>query len=83
MEKETLLEWNRPAGGVVAFVRMKQEPPGGPAAFYNRLMTDHGTYVARGRWFDLPDIYFRLGFGWSTAEELERGLECISLALRG
>jgi aspartate/methionine/tyrosine aminotransferase len=83
MEKEALLEWNRPAGGVVAFVRMKQEPPGGTKAFYDRLMNDHGTYVARGRWFDLPDTYFRLGFGWSTAEELERGLECISLALRG
>jgi aspartate/methionine/tyrosine aminotransferase len=79
---EDLLEWNRPAGGVVAFVRMKKEPPGGTEAFYNRLMNDHGTYVARGRWFYLPDTYFRLGFGWSTAEELKRGLACISLALR-
>jgi DNA-binding transcriptional MocR family regulator len=46
-------------------------------------MDDHGTYVARGRWFTLADTYFRVGFGWSTADELERGLEGISRALRG
>jgi aspartate/methionine/tyrosine aminotransferase len=80
---ETTLEWNRPGGGVTGFIRMTQEPAGGTAAFYKRLLDDHGTYVAPGRWFYLPDTFFRLGFGWPTAEELERGLEGISRALKG
>ena len=83
MEKENLLEWNKPSGGVVALVRMTKPPAGGTDSFYQRLMDEHGTYVARGRWFDLPDSYFRVGFGWPTAEELERGLAAISGALRG
>jgi len=31
----------------------------------------------------MPDTYFRLGYGWPTAAELEAGLEGISRALRG
>jgi aspartate/methionine/tyrosine aminotransferase len=83
MDGEDLLEWNRPSGGVVAFVRMKKEPPGGADAFYQRLMDQHGTYLARGRWFYQPDTYFRLGFGWATFDELQAGLAGISKALRG
>ena len=62
---------------------MLQEPPGGVASFYTRLLEEHGTYVAPGHWFDLPDTYFRLGFGWPTAEELTGGLKAISEAMRG
>jgi aspartate/methionine/tyrosine aminotransferase len=77
------LEWNRPFAGVTGFLRMSREPPGGVASFYTRLLEKHGTYVAPGHWFDLPDTYFRLGFGWPTAEELTGGLEAISEAMRG
>jgi aspartate/methionine/tyrosine aminotransferase len=80
---ENTLQWNRPNGGVTGFIRMNQEPPGGTAAFYKRLLEEHGTYVAPGHWFYLPDSYFRLGFGWPTAEELELGLAAISKALKG
>ncbi|WP_447751465.1 pyridoxal phosphate-dependent aminotransferase [Sphingopyxis fribergensis] len=83
MAGEDLLEWNEPSGGVVGFVRMRSEPAGGVAAFYERLLNDHGTYVAPGHWFDLPDTYFRLGYGWPTREEMEAGLVAISAALRG
>jgi aspartate/methionine/tyrosine aminotransferase len=83
IESEPLLEWNKPSGGVVGFVRMKKEPTGGADAFYTRLMNDHGTYVARGRWFYQPDTYFRLGFGWATFDELQAGLAGISKALKG
>ncbi len=83
IDGEDLLEWVRPAGGVVCFPRMKQEPVGGTDAFYKRLLQDHGTYVGPGHWFEMPDTYFRLGFGWPSAEEFEGGLLGISKALRG
>lgn len=83
IEGEDLLEWVRPSGGVVCFPRMKTDPPGGTDAFYRRLLKDHGTYVGPGHWFEMHDRYFRLGYGWPTAEELEGGLVGISAALRG
>jgi aspartate/methionine/tyrosine aminotransferase len=83
IEGEDLLEWVRPSGGVVCFPRMKADPPGGTDAFYRRLLAEHGTYVGPGHWFEQSDRYFRLGYGWPTAEELEGGLQGISRALRG
>jgi aspartate/methionine/tyrosine aminotransferase len=83
IESEDLLEWVPPQGGVVCFPRMKADPPGGTQAFYERLLNAHGTYVGPGHWFEMPDTYFRLGYGWPTAGELEAGLAGISNALRG
>ena len=83
MQGEPLLEWVRPTGGVVCFPRMTHEPPGGTEGFYKRLLETHGTYVGPGHWFEQPDTYFRVGYGWPTAEALEGGLEAISRALRG
>lgn len=82
MAGEDLLEWVRPSGGVVCFPRMKAEPAGGTDAFYRRLLEDHGAYVGPGHWFEMPDTYFRLGYGWPTQAELEAGLAAISAALR-
>lgn len=83
VEAEDLLEWVRPAGGVVCFPRMKAEPAGGTDAFYRRLLQNHGTYVGPGHWFEMPDTYFRLGYAWPGIDELEGGLAGISAALRG
>ncbi len=83
IEREDRLEWVKPSGGVVCFPRMTVEPPGGTEAFYRRLLEAHGAYVGPGHWFEQPDHYFRLGYGWPTAEELEAGLAAISSALRG
>jgi aspartate/methionine/tyrosine aminotransferase len=82
IDGEELLEWVRPAGGVICLPRMKSEPQGGTAAFYQLLLASHGTYVGPGHWFELNDRYFRLGFGWSTTEDLHNGLAAISAALR-
>ena len=79
---EPLLEWVSPQGGVVCFPRMRSEPPGGTAGFYRRLLETHGTYVGPGHWFEMPDSFFRLGYGWPTRDELEAGLTAISRALR-
>ena len=81
--QEEWLEWVPPAGGVVCFPRMRVAPAGGTQAFYRRLLEVHGTYVGPGHWFEMPDTYFRLGYGWPTASELEAGLDGISRALRG
>jgi aspartate/methionine/tyrosine aminotransferase len=54
----------------------------GTDAFYKRLM-EYGTYVAPSRWFEIPDRCFRLGYGWSSASELEHALQGISKAWRG
>lgn len=83
IEDEALLEWVRPAGGVVCLPRMRAEPAGGTTAFYRRLLAAEETYVGPGHWFELPDTCFRLGYGWPTAERLEAGLAGISRALRG
>jgi len=83
MAGDDLLEWVRPSGGVVCFPRMKAEPPGGTDAFYRRLLEDHGAYVGPGHWFEMPDSYFRVGYGWPTTAELSAGLAAISAALRG
>ncbi len=79
---EELLDWVPPSGGVVCFPRMKADPPGGTDGFYKRLLEEHGCYVGPGHWFEMPDRYFRLGFGWPTGDELEQGLVAISRALR-
>lgn len=80
---EDLLEWVRPAGGVICLPRMRAEPAGGTPAFYRRLLEQHGTYVGPGHWFEMPDTCFRLGYGWPSAERLKAGLIGISRALRG
>lgn len=82
IEREPLLEWVRPQGGVVCFPRMKSEPVGGTTGFYRRLLEAHGTYVGPGHWFEMSDRFFRVGYGWPTEAELEAGLAAISLALR-
>ena len=83
MAGEDRLEWVRPCGGVVCFPRMTAEPAGGAEAFYRRLLEDHGAYVGPGHWFEMPDRYFRVGYGWPTAQDLSSGLAAISAALRG
>lgn len=83
IEGEPLLEWVRPRGGVVCFPHMRAEPAGGVAAFYQRLLETYGTYVGAGHWFEMSDRFFRLGYGWTSRDELKAGLEAISRALRG
>ena len=83
MAGEDRLEWVRPSGGVVCFPRIVGETAGGTDGFYRRLLEDHGAYVGPGHWFERPDSYFRLGYGWPTSADLEGGLAAISAALRG
>lgn len=48
--------------------------------FYAVLDGELGTYVGPGHWFEQDRRLFRLGFGWPTTEELQRGLAALSEA---
>lgn len=78
-----LLEWIPPVAGATGFVRVKQDPPGGMAAFYERLRSEQHTAVIPGKCFEQSEEFFRLGFGYPPADQVEKGLGGISRALRG
>jgi DNA-binding transcriptional MocR family regulator len=75
-----IIECAVPEGGVVCFPRIR--PAIDTAVFYKRLFEETGTVVGPGHWFERPDCSFRLGFGWSTVEELEQGMRNISATIR-
>jgi aspartate/methionine/tyrosine aminotransferase len=81
IDGEPLVEWVRPSGGVVGFPRVVVGAGFDADAFYRALLEDHGTYVGPGHWFEMPRDFFRIGFGWPTADELAGGLVAISAAL--
>lgn len=82
MDREELMEWVEPMGGVVSFPRIKLDVPVDVDEFYRVLTEDFGTYVGAGHWFEQSRRHFRLGFGWPTLDELRGGLAGISGALR-
>ncbi|PLP56776.1 aspartate aminotransferase [Mesorhizobium loti] len=82
IDGEPLVDWVKPSGGVVGFPRIDVVPDFDLDGFYVRLLEKHGTYVGPGHWFEMPKNFFRVGFGWPTADELRGGLAAISTALR-
>ncbi|MBK7350596.1 MAG: pyridoxal phosphate-dependent aminotransferase [Gemmatimonadetes bacterium] len=81
MAGEPRMEWVEPAGGVVAFPRIRAEAGVDVARFYQELNGTHKTWVGPGHWFERDDRYMRLGFGWPTPAELAAGLANVSAAL--
>ncbi|MDQ1436190.1 MAG: hypothetical protein QOF59_3006 [Actinomycetota bacterium] len=73
-------EWIEPAGGVVGLVRFRADVEVDTDHFYEVLLAEYGTYVGPGRWFEVDDRHFRLGFGWPTEAELRAGLTGLSNA---
>ena len=82
IDREPLVDWVRPQGGVVGFPRLNVDPGFDLDRFYVNLLETHGTYVGPGHWFEMEKRFFRVGFGWPTEAELRRGLDAISAALR-
>ncbi|WP_199766678.1 pyridoxal phosphate-dependent aminotransferase [Paracoccus denitrificans] len=80
--RDDLVEWVEPQGGCVCLPRIRPDVKVDLPGFYKSLYTNHGTYVGAGRWFELPDNYFRIGFGWPTLQQLSEGLDGISAAIR-
>lgn len=74
MENQSCLDWVRPQGGVVCFPRIKPEIEVDTREFYDVLNNEYGVFVGPGRWFDMDDRYFRVGYAWPDKEELRQGL---------
>ena len=81
MAREPRMEWVEPAGGVVAFPRIRSDAGVDVPRFYARLTGEYKTWVGPGHWFEQDDRYMRIGFGWPTPAELEAGLANVSRAL--
>ena len=80
--REDLVEWIEPRGGVVCFPRIRAEVPVDVDEFYRVLLSEHGTYVGPGHWFEQSRRSMRIGFGWPTLDELRKGLSGISASIR-
>ena len=81
LQKETRLECVLPQGGVVSLPRIKANIQIDTAKFYEILMNKYKTMVGPGHWFEMPDTYMRIGFGWPDATTFETGLQNISKAM--
>ncbi len=77
MNGQHYLEWVEPQGGVVCFPRIKTDINIDIKDFYEVLFHKYGTLVGAGRWFEMDDRYFRIGYAWPTVEQLKGGLESI------
>ncbi len=80
-DKEKRIEMIQPEAGVVCFARIKESCNVSTDIFYATLWQKYQTMVGPGHWFDMPDNYMRIGFGWPDAESFKTGLAHISLAL--
>ncbi len=80
--REELVEWVEPQGGCVCFPRIKPEVKVDLPRFYQRLYEIYSTYVGAGRWFEMSDRHFRVGYAWPTQDDLRKGLANISAAIR-
>jgi len=81
LAKETRLEMIMPEGGVVCFPRFKNNVPVDTSKFYHTLIHKYKTMVGAGHWFEMPDSYMRIGFGFPTSPDFQKGLEYISKAI--
>lgn len=81
MEESKYLQWNAPQGGVVAFVKIKDEISLDLSAFYHQLTEKYGTVVGCGHWFEQNDRFMRIGFGYPGEEEFKQGLLNIERAI--
>lgn len=80
MHQQSDWEWVEPEGGCVCFPRMKN-PQVDTGRFYRTLLEQYGTYVGPGHWFEMPDRYIRLGFGWPSKVQLAEGLAALTKAV--
>lgn len=80
LDGQSAFEWVPPRGGVIGFVRFCEDVEVDTEAFYRLLLSEHGTYVGPGHWFEVSDRYFRVGYGWPTPGELAQGLAGLTAA---
>lgn len=81
LEDEKRMHAVLPQGGVVCFPLIKPASSIDTHKFYQILLQKYKTMVGPGHWFEMPDTYMRIGFGWTDAATLSAGLHNISKAL--
>ena len=81
LQKEKRLECILPKGGVVCFPGFKNNISIDTNKFYQTLLHKYKTMVGPGHWFEMPDTYMRIGFGWTDAVTFKQGLKNISAAI--
>lgn len=83
IEQQNFLEWQKPEAGVVCFPRFKAPYASQiEADFYEKLLVEYGTMLGPGHWFGFPDAYFRLGFGYPSAQALTEGLNALEACFK-
>jgi aspartate/methionine/tyrosine aminotransferase len=81
IEGERRIEWIEPQGGTVAFPRIRPDVAADVPRFHALVLDRYATAIGPGHWFEQDDRFFRVGFGWPTADRLARGLANVSAAL--
>lgn len=82
MTSQKDMEWVEPTGGVICFPRIRQDLKMDVNGFYKLLNEKYKTFVGPGHWFEMDRRYMRIGYGWPKTDELRRGLQNISRALK-
>lgn len=80
MARQSFLEWVRPDSACVCFPRFKPQLKVDTALFYRLLLEEHRTFVGPGHWFEMPDTFMRIGYGWPSEQAMRRGLAAIEAA---
>jgi aspartate/methionine/tyrosine aminotransferase len=81
LQQEKRLEAVLPQGGVVCFPRITPASNINTAKFYHTLLQKYKTMVGPGHWFNMPDTYMRIGFGYTDTPTFEQGLMNISKSM--
>jgi len=80
MSRQTDFEWVFPEAGVVSFPRLKEEVKVDYETLYRRVIEKYKTFLIPGRFFEMEERYFRLGFG-ANPDEIRTGLSNLNRAL--
>jgi aspartate/methionine/tyrosine aminotransferase len=80
MNRQDGFNWVEPKGGCVCCLQIRHPEKVDIPRFYKTLLSQYGTYTGPGHWFDMPDYFMRIGYGWPDKLSLEEGLESLTKA---
>ncbi len=69
-----------PEAGVVCLPRLRTDLDVTPEELFRRLAEQYRTFVVPGRCFEMPERFFRIGFG-ADAPDIRAGLAHLNQAL--
>ena len=81
MANNSYLDWIKPEAGCIGFPWIKENVELSGKKFNNVLKETYKTFIAPGHWFEVDERFFRVGYGYPSANELEGGLQSITAAI--